>query len=243
MLNRRAYRRTRVERSVEVVPRQTGRRSRWLFATNKPPAPAVGKLLDIGCGGMAAEFPAKFEVGTGVDVHIEGTGGKVQRTRGTIRNVRGDNGIRTVGIAFTEPILALGDPARGGRPLGTEGVEPAALVVDDDPGVHQILQRFLRGRGFRVTAVSSAEEALELLRHQQPALMMLDLKMDGMTGVQLLETMTAEGLRVPNVWAMSGSASDEEALSALSLGAGEFMNKPFDLDHLDYSLQLLSPML
>ena len=67
--------------------------------------------------------------------------------------------------------------------------------------------------------------------------------MPGISGVQLLETMNTEGLRVPNIWAMSGYVTDEEALAALSLGASEFLNKPFDLDHLDFSLQLLMPMM
>lgn len=243
MLNRRAHRRTKVERTIEVVPLETGRRSRRFFGASRPPAPAVGRLIDIGCGGMAAELPAKLDVGIQVDIHIRGLCGKVQRARGMVRNVRDDDGSRTFGIAFTEPILALGDLTRPATPVAASGGEPVALVVDDDPGVRQVLERFLSARGLRVITATSAEDALELLRGQEPALMLLDLKMDGMTGVQLLETMNAEGLRVPHVWAMSGSAPDDEALAALSLGAAEFINKPFDLDHLDFTLQLLTPML
>ena len=52
----------------------------------------------------------------------------------------------------------------------------------------------------------------------------------------------AEGIRVPNVWAMSGTAPDAEARAALSMGAADFLNKPFDLDHLDFSLRLLGPL-
>lgn len=244
MLNRRTYRRTRVQRNVVIEPLETGRRSRWLLGSDKPTAPTAGRMMDLGCGGMGAEVPVKLDVGTCCEVRIEGTSGKIQRTRGTVRNVRGNNGIKTLGIAFTEPIVALGDPGRRGKKLvGYEGSEPHALVVDDDPGVRHVLDRFLTGRGLRVTTVPSAEDALDILRQQEPALMMLDLKMDAMTGVQLLETMNAEGLRVPHVWAMSGSVPDDEALAALTLGAAEFINKPFDLDHLDFSLQLLSPML
>jgi len=245
MLNRRDHRRTRVRRNVEIEPLETGRRSRWRLGPGKPQGPTAGKMLDLGCGGMCAEFPIKLPVGTPCDVRIAGIEGEeVQRTRGTVRSVRGNNGAKTIGIAFTEPLLTLGDPAEAGDTVARNGIAPLALVVDDDPGVCQVLERFLQGRGMRTKAVSSAEEALEMLRHEeQPRLMMLDLKMDGMTGVQLLETMSAEGIRVPTVWAMSGSAADAEALAALSLGAAEFVNKPFDLDHLDFSLQLLQPML
>ena len=117
------------------------------------------------------------------------------------------------------------------------------LVVDDESGVRHVLQRFLEGRGLQVETAAGATEALEALLKQEPALMMLDLKMPGISGVQLLESMNAEGLRVPVIWAMSGYVADEEALAALSLGAAEFINKPFDLDHLNYSLQLLAPIL
>ena len=242
MLNRRSYRRTKVERDVIVEPVETGRRSRWMFGGSDP-GPTAGRMIDICCGGMGGEFPLKLDVGTICDVRIAGTTGRVQRTRGTVRNVRGGDEIKTVGIAFTKPILALGDPGRRGTPVGYEGSKPHALVVDDDPGVRHILNRFLSGRGLSVTTAPSGEDALGVLRREEPALMMLDLKMDGMSGVQLLETMSAEGLRVQQVWAMSGSVPDDEALAALSLGAAEFMSKPFDLDHLDFTLQSLSPML
>jgi len=243
LINRRAHRRTRIDRPLEVVPVETGRRTRSFFGGFKSPAPAPGRLVDIGCGGMAIELSGKLEIGTQVDIHITGEPGKVQRARGTVRNIREESGTRTIGIAFTEPMLTLGDPAQPGESVAAVGVEPTALVIDDDPGVRHVLQRFLTSRGMTVTAVPSAEDALELLRHAEPALMMLDLRMDGMWGDELLERMKAEGLRCPHIWVMSGLATDEEALGALSHGASQFINKPFDLDHLDYCLQLISPVL
>lgn len=244
MLNRRAHRRTRVDRDLEVIPLQSGRRVRSFFSSSSSaPSPAAGKLVDISCGGMAIEINGELDVGTEVDIHITDGSGKSQRARGTVRHVHGDNGRRTIGIAFTEPVVALGDPARPGDPVGVDGGEPAALVIDDDPGVRSVLKRFLESRGMKVTAMPSAEEGLVLLRSAEPALMMLDLHMGGMSGVELLETMRAEGLRSLNIWAMSGGASDDEALAALALGAQEFISKPFDLTHLDYRLQMIAPVL
>ena len=243
MLNRRVHRRTKIQRQVVIEPLRTGRRSRWIFGPPESTVPVAGNLIDIGCGGMCGAFSTNLSVGTTCDVGIEGTEGKMQRARGMVRNVRGANGRKMLGIAFNEPIVALGDPNRKGPHVGQDGIDPFALVVDDEPGVRHVLQRFLEGRGLRVETAPGAIEALEILHKQQPALMMVDLKMPGISGVQLLETMNAEGLRVPNIWAMSGYASDEEALAALSLGAAEFLNKPFDLDHLNVSLQLLAPML
>ncbi len=242
-MNRRAYRRTKVQRNVVIEPVETGRRWRWVFGAGKPPAPTTGRMIDLSCGGMGTALGLELEVGTSCDVRIEGTSGKFQRARGTVCNVRSNDGIKTLGIAFSEPIMTLGDPDRPANAVGYDDAEPCALVVDDDPGVSHLLERFLNARGLRVSTVASAEDALEILRRQEPALMMLDLHLEGMSGVQLLETMAAEGLRVSNLWAMSGIVPDDEALAALRLGAAEFFNKPFDLDHLDFSLQLLSPLL
>lgn len=243
MLDRRVHRRTKIQRKVVLKPVQTGRRSRWIFGPLKSPVPAVGNIFDLGCGGMSGTFSTSFAVGTVCDVRIEGTTGKVQRTRGTVRDVRGTNGAKMLGIAFKEPLVALGDPARKGPDVPRNGIDPFALVVDDEPSVRTILRCFLEGRGMRVETAPGGTEALDILHKEEPTLMMLDLKMPGISGVQLLETMNAEGLRVPNIWAMSGYVTDEEALAALSLGASEFLNKPFDLDHLDFSLQLLTPMM
>ena len=233
-----------MQRRVEIQPVETGRRSRWIFSS-KTPERASGNVIDIGCGGMCGSVDTTIPVGTPCDVQIEGTEGKVQRTRGTVRNVRDTNGDRVLGISFNEPVLALGDPTREGPSLAVENAAapPLALVVDDERSIRTILERFLTGRGLRVETAGNGKDALELLRHEQPSLMLVDLRMPGISGVQLLESMTAEGLRVPNVWAMSAYASDDEALAALTLGAAEFINKPFDLDHLDFSLQLLTPML
>jgi len=243
MVNRRAFRRTRVEREVEIRPLEKQRRPRWLFNPVRSAPAASGKILDIGVGGMRVEFPIELAPGTQCEVRIKGDHGQVQQTRGIVRSYYAENGTKAVGIAFKEPLLTLGDPAGEGQSVGYEGAEPSALVVDDDPGVLWVLERFLRRRGLRVKTARNGEEALAILRQEEPALLMVDLKMPSISGVQLLEQMKAEGLRASHVWAMSGCVSDDEALSALSMGAAQFFDKPFDLEQLDSNLQGLSPML
>ena len=244
MHNRRAHRRTRIDRRVEIVPVKSG--GHPLPGSRKgasAPAPAVGRMVDLGCGGLAAELAVELEVGTPVEIRITGDDGRIQSAHGTVRNVRSVEGTLILGIAFSEPLLVLGDPERRPSELPLQGSEPLALVIDDDYGVRTVLERFLAGRGLRVVCVPSAEEGLEIMRGGAPALVLLDLKMEGMGGVAMLETMRAEGLRCPHVWAMSGLVDDDEARRALSFGASEFLNKPFDLDHLDYCLRLVAPIL
>ena len=103
MLNRRVHRRTKIQRKVVLKPVQTGWRSRWIFGPLKSPVPATGNIFDIGCGGMSGNFSTSFAVGTVCDVRIEGTTGRVQSTRGTVRNARATNGSKMLGIAFKEP--------------------------------------------------------------------------------------------------------------------------------------------
>ena len=129
-----------------------------------------------------------------------------------------------------------------GRALSRRNVRHAIMVgkVDKAKLMHDPLRMMRHVPDLRTMIAWHRK-----LRHDRRSYAVLGAIADELerSGVQLLETMSAEGLRVPNIWAMSAYVSDEEALAALSLGAGEFINKPFDLDHLDFTLQLLSPML
>ncbi len=60
---------------------------------------------------------------------------------------------------------------------------------------------------------------------------------------ELLELLKRTGINLPNIWAMSGYVTDEEATMAMQLGASEFFNKPFDLAHLEDKLALVAPIL
>lgn len=249
MEERRTYRRTPASRQLEIRPlRNLTRRAPW-----EPPAPEpettapkknFGRLIDIGCGGMRASFNQPVEDGITCEVLIHGTSGKIQKQRGRVCTVeRGPAGDR-VSIAFDDPIVVLGDVKRRGPMLaGDYDIRPLALVVDDEPDVRNTLDRFLTRRGLRVLPAGDAHQALAAIEFEPPLLMLLDLKMPEVTGIQLLERMQDRDLSVPHIWAMSAYASNEDAMLAFEFGASRFLDKPFDLDHLDYSLQSLAPTL
>lgn len=249
MKERRTYRRTPASRQLEIRPLTVfTRRAPW-----DPPAPEpettapkknFGRLIDIGCGGLRASFRQPVEAGMACEVRIHGTSGKVQTARGRVCNLdRRAEGDR-VSIAFDDPIVVLGDVKRRGPMLaGDYDIRPLALVVDDEPDVRNTLDRFLTRRGLRVLSAGDAHQALAAIEFEPPLLMLLDLKMPEVTGINLLESMQDRDLSVPHIWVMSAYASNDEAMLTFELGASRFLDKPFDLDHLDYSLQLLAPAL
>ena len=248
MKERRTCRRIPASRQLEIRSlRLPIRRVPWEPAEPQATVPSkrnFGSLIDIGRGGVGAMFNQPIEVGTACEVRIHGTSGKIQAERGCVRALECGAGGNRVGIAFDDPVVALGDIKRCGSKVAEDyDIRPLALVVDDEADVRNALGKFLTRRGMLVLPAGDARQALAAIELEPPLLMMLDLKMPDITGIRLLERMQDRDLRVPHIWAMSGYVSDEEAMLAHELGASAFLDKPFDLDYLDYSLESLAPVL
>jgi PAS domain S-box-containing protein len=109
------------------------------------------------------------------------------------------------------------------------------LVVDDDRDTRDLLQTALEQRGFSVVLTSSGKRALTLARQEHPHLILLDLKLPGMDGYEVLQRLKRlpETAEIPVV-VITGSLTDEELKQQklLSLGAARFMTKPFAVDEL-----------
>lgn len=101
------------------------------------------------------------------------------------------------------------------------------LVVDDDPGVRDMLTLFLRRRGYLVASARDGEEALASVRANDPDLILLDIYMPKMSGLEVLYEIRDEDLST-RIIALSG-IPDEHLISSLEeLGAHAFMPKPLD---------------
>src|SRR2546428_7998820 len=87
------------------------------------------------------------------------------------------------------------------------------LIVDDDSGQRSLLDSFLRSQGFETVPVGSGEEALELLRDGQFGMMISDVRMPGISGLETLRRAREEIPRLP-LLRVSASASNQEARSA-----------------------------
>jgi two-component system nitrogen regulation response regulator NtrX len=107
-------------------------------------------------------------------------------------------------------------------------VKRYVLIVDDERDIGQTLGGILEDEGYRVHAVSNGEEALEAIRHDRPDLVMLDIWMPGMDG---LETLAKLKERYPElqVIMISGHGSIETAVKSTKLGAYDFIEKPLSL--------------
>jgi two-component system, NtrC family, nitrogen regulation response regulator NtrX len=101
------------------------------------------------------------------------------------------------------------------------------LVVDDEPGIRQALRQMLEYEGYQVRTAESGPRALELYRERSADLVLLDIKMAPMDGLEVLEKLRAED---PDaiVVVISGHGSVEAAVEALKRGAFDFLEKPPD---------------
>ena len=119
-----------------------------------------------------------------------------------------------------ETFLARSGP--GGRSDG-----PLVLVVDDDERLREFMRVNLEMEGYTVREASSADEALEALEDQAPALVLLDVVMPGVDGWQMLQRMQERHGSIPVIM-FSGEVDEQAAADAESRGARAFVGKPFD---------------
>ena len=103
------------------------------------------------------------------------------------------------------------------------------LVIDDEPSIRELLKDFFTGKGFEVAASQDGETALALLRENKFDLLLLDLMMPGMNGLDVLRAITSENLTIPAIM-ITAYASVSTAVEAMKLGAFDYITKPFVLE-------------
>lgn len=105
----------------------------------------------------------------------------------------------------------------------------AILIVDDEESICQTLGGILNDEGHEVVAAVSGEEALRLIEEDPPNLVLLDIWLPGMDGIEVLKVIKA-GYPRTQVVMMSGHGSIETAVKATKLGAFDFIEKPLSLE-------------
>jgi len=109
------------------------------------------------------------------------------------------------------------------------GEQVRVLVVDDEETVRNLLQRILEGAGYQVTTAANGKEALYKVSLEEAQVVLLDIKMPGMSGMEVLSKLSADS---PDTCAImvTSVVDTETAVEAMKLGAYDYILKPFDRD-------------
>jgi DNA-binding NtrC family response regulator len=108
---------------------------------------------------------------------------------------------------------------------------PKILVVDDEEHMCWALERAMRQEGYQVFTATRGQQGLDLIREEAPSLMILDLKMPEMDGMEVLQRAKEIHPKLP-VIILTAHGTIETAIEAMKIGAADFITKPFDLDEL-----------
>lgn len=128
------------------------------------------------------------------------------------------------------------------RPVTPADPPPGALarvlVVEDDPAVRSAVERGLALHGFDVVAVPDAERALSEVARRRPHLLVLDIGLPGMNGIELCSRLRAVDVATP-ILVLSARDQVGDRVAGLRAGADDYLVKPFALDELVARLQAL----
>jgi two-component system KDP operon response regulator KdpE len=103
--------------------------------------------------------------------------------------------------------------------------EPLVLAVDDEAGILRLMKQELTGQGFRVITASTGEEALKLVEEQRPDVVLLDVVMPKMSGLEVMRRIR-EQMNVP-VIIVTARDSNQDKVRGLEMGADDYIVKPF----------------
>ena len=123
-----------------------------------------------------------------------------------------------------------------GRRILSERHPIEVLVVDDERPTRILMERELPQSGCKVVAVPSGEEALEVLSRQEFDVVLLDLKMPGLGGVETLRRLRSSGVTA-EVVVLTGHPDVDTAIEAMKLGAYDYLTKPFKLSEVEAVLR------
>ena len=109
------------------------------------------------------------------------------------------------------------------------------LVIDDEPSIVELFTDYLNGQGFDVISAGGGEEGLDRLRLDSPDIVLLDMRMPGLDGLETLRRIRKINMGVP-VLMISGNDDIAAAKEAIALGAFDYTLKPVDFNYLGRAL-------
>lgn len=111
------------------------------------------------------------------------------------------------------------------------------LIIDDEPLIQEILATYLEDSGFQVARTDNGQTGLDMIQHDSPDLVLCDLRMPGLDGLQVLAAVTQDYPELP-ILVVSGAGRLSDAIQALKLGAWDYITKPIeDMAILEHAIQ------
>ena len=105
------------------------------------------------------------------------------------------------------------------------------FLIDDDASMRKAISRLLNEHGYLVEEFSSGESFLENLRERSPAVILLDMEMPKINGIEIQRRLILRGIKTPIIF-VSGHSHQQQIVDSMKYGAVEFIFKPFQLDNL-----------
>jgi FixJ family two-component response regulator len=104
---------------------------------------------------------------------------------------------------------------------------PVVYVVDDDPAIRSLLSKLVKSIGLPVEAFASSQEFLSSARPEGPACLVLDVRLPGLSGLELQERLVQSGIDIPVIF-ITGFGNIPQSVRAMRAGAVDFLEKPFE---------------
>jgi FixJ family two-component response regulator len=105
--------------------------------------------------------------------------------------------------------------------------EPTVFIIDDDEAVRRFLSGLIASVGLNVETYASAQEFLDADEPSQPGCLLLDIRMPGMSGIELQKELASRNIRIPII-ILTGHGNVQVAVHAMKAGAIDFIEKPFN---------------
>jgi two-component system, NtrC family, response regulator PilR len=131
---------------------------------------------------------------------------------------------------MSQPVTAT-KPTAPESVIPEEGGKPRILIVDDEPSMREMLRIVLRRDGYDVVVAANGTEAIRILEKERVDLLLSDIRMPDISGVEVLRTAKALNRDII-AFMMTAFASTDSAVEAMRLGAVDYFTKPFNMDEL-----------
>jgi DNA-binding response OmpR family regulator len=231
----------------EIITAHDGRNGLALFEQHRPRF----TLLDLRMPGMngievltsirALDPRAAVIVLTGADsTDLENQARQMGVTDFLSKGLSLEVLVGTVERVMQQPVKPPASPAQtaDAQKAPSHSQEAGSiLVVDDEPQIRDLLRKFLSARDFQVRVASDGQQALALVDQESPDIIVLDVNMPGMNGIEVLKRLRAKNY-AGGVIILTSSQDEALLQEGLELGSVDVLGKPVDLERLELTIQL-----